>query len=86
LLLEIKLTATAFKYLKSLEKPTKQRIQEKLTAIAAAPTDPRLSKPLTGVTKRTARVCEYRIIFEIDQKMLLVADVGPRGRIYRNLT
>lgn len=83
--LEIKLTATAHKYFEALDKPTKKRIQEKLTAIAAAPFELRLSKPLVGVSKRTARVGDYRIIFEIDEPLLIVSDIGPRGQIYRRL-
>ena len=83
--LEIKFTATAHKYFETLDKPTKKRIQDKLTAIAAAPFDPRLSKPLIGVTKRTARVGDYRIIFEIEQPLVIVSDIGPRGQIYRRL-
>lgn len=83
--LEIKLTGTALKYFESLDKPTQKRIQEKLNAIAAQPFDARLSKPLVGVSKRTARVGDYRILFEVESPLLIVADIGPRGRIYRRL-
>jgi mRNA-degrading endonuclease RelE of RelBE toxin-antitoxin system len=70
-------------YLQSLDKPTRKRIQNKLNAIALAPTDPRLSKPLTGISKRTARVGGYRILFEIEENLLIVFDIGPRGQIYK---
>lgn len=83
--LEIKLTATAYKYLQSLDKPTKKRIQEKLNAIALALTEPRLSKPLIDISKRTARVGGYRIFFEIEGNMLIVSDIGPRGQIYKRV-
>lgn len=85
--LQIRFLATPKKYFEALDKPTKKRIQDKLDAITASPTDPRLSKPLVGVNKRTARVGDYRIIFEIDvdKDLLIVADVGPRGQIYRRL-
>jgi len=85
LALQIKITGTPFRYLQSLDKPTKTRIQDKLNAIAAAPTDPRLSKPLTGVSQRTARVGGYRIIFTIEEETLIVSDIGPRGQIYKRL-
>jgi mRNA interferase RelE/StbE len=81
--LEIKLTGTAHRYLQSLDKPTRKRIQDKLDAIAETPTDARLSKPLTGIAKRTARVGGYRILFEVEGNILFVSDIGPRGQIYR---
>ena len=83
--LEIRLTATAKKYLDSLDKPTRKRIAEKLKAIAEAPSDARLSKPLVGADKRSARIGQYRILFVTDEFFLTVVDIGPRGQIYRNL-
>ena len=83
--LEIKITATPFKYLNSLDKPTRKRIKDKLEAIAAAPDDSRLSYPLTNNQKRSSRVGDYRILFEVDDKTLTVAEIGPRGQIYRKL-
>jgi mRNA-degrading endonuclease RelE of RelBE toxin-antitoxin system len=58
---------------------------EKLEAISIAPQDVRLSLPLKGNDKRKARVGDYRIIFEITETELIVADIGPRGQIYRKL-
>ncbi len=83
--LTIKLTSTPFKYLQSLDKVTKERISEKLREIAQAPMDVRLSYPLIGSTKRSSRVGKYRILFEIESDTLIVADIGPRGQIYRKL-
>jgi mRNA interferase RelE/StbE len=83
--LRVALSNTAAKYLSSLDRPTQSRIIAKLDAIAAEPHDPRLSKPLTGADQRTARVGDYRIIFSIDPEVLYVADIGPRGQIYRRL-
>jgi mRNA-degrading endonuclease RelE of RelBE toxin-antitoxin system len=83
--LTIKLTSTPFKYLQSLDKVTRERISEKLKEIAQSPMDVRLSYPLTGSTKRSSRVGKYRILFEIDSDSLIVADIGPRGQIYRKI-
>jgi len=85
LALEIKLTATAQKYFETLDKPTQKRVREKLNAIALAPLDPRLSKPLVGASQRTARVGDYRILFEVMKTDLFVSDIAPRGRAYRRL-
>jgi mRNA-degrading endonuclease RelE of RelBE toxin-antitoxin system len=83
LALQIKITATPLKYLNSLDKPTRQRIIEKLKDIAEHPTDARLSYPLTASDKRSSRVGGYRILFQIEGQTLEVADIGPRGQIYR---
>ena len=83
--LTIKLTSTPLKYLNSLDKTTRQRIIEKLKDIAKAPMDVRLSYPLSGSAKRSSRVGRYRILFEIDSETLIVADIGPRGQIYRKV-
>jgi len=83
--LKIQLSATAAKYFSSLDRNIQARIRKKLEAIAADPQAARLSKPLVGVDSRTARVGDYRIIFTIDPEVLFVADIGPRGQIYRRL-
>jgi mRNA-degrading endonuclease RelE of RelBE toxin-antitoxin system len=81
--LQVKITATPFKYLKSLDKPTRERIIEKLKEVADDPYNSRLSYPLVSSTKRSTRVGRYRILFRIDGGILEVADIGPRGQIYR---
>jgi len=81
--LQIRITATPAKYLASLDKPTKSRITAKLQEIAKAPYDIRLSKPLVNRAQRGARVGGYRILFEIVEQELVVADIGPRGQVYR---
>lgn len=83
--LAVKLTSTALKYLNSLDKHTKKRMVDKLEAISKEPLDVRLSQPLKGSTKRKTRVGDYRILFEITATELIVADIGPRGQIYRTL-
>jgi mRNA-degrading endonuclease RelE of RelBE toxin-antitoxin system len=82
--LEIKLTGTPFKYLKALDKPTRERIEAKLKAISENPTDTRLSYPLEASTKKASRVGKYRILFTVDDKILTVADIDSRGQVYRN--
>lgn len=81
--LQVKITGTPYKYLQSLDKPTRVRIVEKLKEIADDPFNPRLSYPLVSSTKRSSRVGGYRILFQVDDKVLEVADIGPRGQIYR---
>ena len=81
--LKVQLAGTAFKYLNSLDKPTRARIRDKLEAIAKAPEDPRLSYPLSASTKRSTRIGPYRVLFEIDEETLFVAHIPRRGQVYR---
>lgn len=83
--LTVKLSNSAAKYLAKLDKSTRRRITTRLNELANAPLDLRLSYPLKGASKRSSRVGDYRILFEIDQEILVVADIGPRGQIYRTV-
>jgi mRNA interferase RelE/StbE len=71
------------KYIETLDQPTRKRIKNKITELCRDPTDIRLSKPLQGDHRRTARVGSYRILFIIEGETLLISEVGPRGEIYR---
>lgn len=83
--LRIKVSSTALQYIRSLDKPTRKRIGDKLNELARDPLSIRGSKPLSTVYRRTCRIGPYRILFEVltDDKVLLVSDVGPRGQIYK---
>jgi mRNA-degrading endonuclease RelE of RelBE toxin-antitoxin system len=82
--LKISITKTPLKYLQALDKTMKERIENKLKAIADNPADSRLSYPLEGSAKRSSRVGKYRILFLIEGDTLLVADIDSRGQVYRN--
>jgi mRNA interferase RelE/StbE len=82
--LKVTLAKSAFKYLEGLDKPTRKRIKEKLTAIAENPGDSRLSYPLQASEKRSSRVGKYRILFKVETEQILVADIDSRGQVYRN--
>jgi mRNA interferase RelE/StbE len=79
-----KLSDQAYKYLKSLDKTTAKRIVDKIKALAEEPYNIRLSKPLKASNKRSARIGDYRILFVFEKDILLVSDIGPRGKVYRN--
>ena len=83
--LKPEVSKTAAKHIQSLDKPTRSRIKEKIRELCRFPFDIRISKPLVGRDKRSARVGAYRILFiVIDEETLFVADVGPRGQVYRD--
>lgn len=83
--LTVQLSTSAAKYLSALDKTTRRRITDKLHTLANDPLDLRCSYPLQGTTKRSSRVGNYRILFEIDNQNLIVAAIGPRGQIYRKV-
>ena len=45
----------------------------------------RLSYPLQGTTKRSSRVGNYKVLFEIEQSELVVAAIGPPQQVYRDV-
>ena len=75
----------AAKYIKSLDATTRNRFKAKLDLILVDPFDAAHSKPLKMRTERTARVGDYRILFEVDtdNKLVHIVAAGPRGQIYR---
>ena len=83
--LQPQISKNAFKYIEPLDKPTKARIKEKIRELCRFPFDIRISKPLVGSDRRSARVGAYRILFIVIERTLLVADVGPRGQVYRDV-
>ncbi len=84
--LNVKLSSDARKYLSKLDKNTRRRIADKLKSIADDPFDIRLSYPLKGgTTMRSTRIGDYRVLFEVLDNEITVAEIGPRGQIYRDV-
>ena len=83
--LRVKIPSDALQYIRSLDKPTRKRIGEKLNELAIDPLGIKGSKPLSTVYRRTSRIGPYRILFEVltDESVLLVSNVGPRGQVYK---
>jgi mRNA-degrading endonuclease RelE of RelBE toxin-antitoxin system len=80
-----KLSAGALKYLERLDRNTARRIIDKITALSKDPYNFSLSKPLRDSNKRSARISDHRILFVVESDILLVADIEPRGQVYRAL-
>ena len=54
-------------------------------SLSADPFDPRDSKPLKGRNEqRSARVGGLRILFAVIGPDIVVADIGPRGEVYKH--
>ena len=81
----VSLSRTAAKYFERCGAPTRDRLRQKLERLKADPFDPQNSKPLEGRSdQRSARVGGLRILFRVEGLDIIVADIGPRGEIYKH--
>lgn len=78
----IQVASDPAKYIRKLDKPTRQRFKKQLDELAADPLNN--SKHLTNSKSRSCRVGDYRMLLEIHEadRTVIVSAVGPRGQIY----
>jgi mRNA interferase RelE/StbE len=82
------LSRASIKTLDSLDRPTGQRLRNRIRQIADDPFDARVSKPLAHPKGyRSSRVGGWRIIFVVTPKegRIEVLSIEPRGQAYRGL-
>ena len=80
----VSLSRKAEKYFERCDTPTRYRVSQKLEKRKADPFDPQNSKPLKGRNdQRSARVGDLRILFRVKDVDIIVAEIGPRGEIYK---
>jgi mRNA-degrading endonuclease RelE of RelBE toxin-antitoxin system len=81
----VSISGAAAKYLKRCDAPTRDRLQQKLENLRTDPFDPQNSKPLRGRDdQRSARVGGLRILFQLQGLDIIVAEICPRGEIYKH--
>lgn len=76
----------AKKTLKSLSRPDKNRITEKIMVLGRDPDDPSLDvKRLHGNSYYRLRVGDWRIIYDRDDEIKIIAIeyIKPRGDVYK---
>jgi len=80
---EVVLTAGAERFLKKCDKPTRNRIMDKLEDLSL---NPQLGKPLTAnlASLWSLRVGDYRAIYQIKDNELIVViiKIGHRKNVY----
>lgn len=77
----IKYTKIAVKHIEGLDKPTRQRIK---VAIEKLPFGD--IKKLTGYNNEyRLRVGDFRVLFSLDNDIIIIKDVLPRGQAYKRL-
>ena len=82
----VHLSAHARSYLRRLPRAQFVRVDVRLRELASDPYGADISKPLHGtIGLRTSRVGSLRILYSIEEEIRVVevAEVGPRGDIYR---
>lgn len=81
----VSLSGAAAKYLTQCDALTRDRLRQKLQKLRADPFDSQNSKPLKGRNdQRSARVGGLRVLFQVQGLEIIVADIGPRGEIYKH--
>lgn len=76
----------ADKVLRKMDRPTRYRVAEKIQALGDNPDDPTLDiKPLTGMDGYRMRVGGWRIIFDRQDAVRVIAieKIKPRGDVYK---
>lgn len=81
----VEITPAAKRQIRKLERPVQERIVRRLDALADDPRPPGVEKLEGDQTIYRVRVGEYRIVYEIRDKVLvvLVLKVGHRREVYR---
>jgi mRNA interferase RelE/StbE len=85
---DVRLAKDASAYLQRLDRPTRNRILDRLDQLAEDPFHPTYTKPLTDPHgRRSARVGSYRIVFLVDAaaNTVNVSVIASRGQVYRDL-
>ena len=84
----IEVKRSAAKALKKIPKADRKRIVEKIESLAESPPNPEITKMKGNNPFHKVRVGDYRIVYEIQEDVLLIliAKIGHRKDIYRKLS
>ena len=82
---DVKITASAVKAMKRVDKPDQDRIRTALSALADNPRPQRAVKLQGAEDLYRVRVGQYRIVYTVDDEIVtvLVVKIGHRSDIYR---
>jgi len=81
----VDLAPAAARQLRKLDPPARRQVQAAIDLLATNPRPPAAKKLVGGAGERRVRTGDYRIIYEVHDKVLLVLvlAVGHRRSIYR---
>lgn len=79
--MQIEYKKKAIKYINSADKPTKRRLKEAIEKLPFGDI-----RKLTGLENEyRLRVGDLRVLFTIEDDIITINDVKPRGQAYKNL-
>lgn len=79
--MQIEYSKEAIKHIKTLDKPTKQRVKQAIEKLPAG--DIRKIKGLSNDYR--LRIGDYRVLFSKASETITIKDVLPRGQAYKRL-
>ncbi len=79
--MQIEYSKEAIKHIKTLDKPTKQRVKQAIEKLPAG--DIRKIKGLSNDYR--LRIGDYRVLFSKASGTITIKDVLPRGQAYKRL-
>ncbi len=84
----LEFTKSAAKALKAIPKTDQKRIAKKIEGLSKSPPDPAKTKMKENNPFHRVRVGDYRIIYEIQNEILLILilKIGHRKEVYRRLS
>ena len=84
----IEVKKSAAKALKNIPKADRKRIVDKIDSLAESPPSPDITKMKGNNPFHKVRVGDYRIVYEVQEDVLLIliVKVGHRKDIYKNLS
>lgn len=82
---QVRLAPDATRSLRKLDPPARRRVQAAIELLAEDPRPPAATRLVGGSGEWRVRTGDYRIVYEIDEGMLvvLVVAIGHRPEIYR---
>lgn len=85
---KVEFKKSAAKALKLIPKSDQKRIARKIDGLAESPPDPNTTKLKGDNPFHRVRIGNYRIVYEIqdDVLLILIVKIGHRKDIYRNLS
>ena len=84
----VEFTKSAAKSLRAIPKTAQKRIAKKIESLAEGPPNPAITKMKGDNPFHRVRVGDYRIIYEIQNEILLILilKIGHRRKVYRRLS
>ena len=84
----VEFTKSAAKALRAIPKTAQKRIAKKIESLVESPPDPAKTKMKGDNPFHRVRVGDYRIIYEIQNEILLILilKIGHRKKVYRGLS